>query len=173
MPYMTALCHYICSDPYCASNCAIKKLIICQRHLYNVSDLWSWRTPRLSHKTTSRWQQITYSHCDTMKTTEQFHLVFYSCPRYICHIFIEYIHIKKLNYWHFNKGSPTGLRQFAKKKTRFEPPSPCDTQWSTLSYSHPVWSAVFVRWLAVTVATRCWCFFQKWTFEYMKLAKVI
>lgn len=95
-------------------------------------------------------------HNENKRTVSSWHL--YSCPRYICHIFKEYIHLKKLNCWYFNKGPPTGLRQFANDETRLGSPSPC----IMLSGLHtfilsPGLECCMCRWLAVTVATQCWC----------------
>lgn len=78
---MTALCHYTCSDPFCAiyisvCNSATNKLIICQRYLDKMSDLRRLIVIDTStlHKATSRWQQSTFAQRDTMKTKELFHL---------------------------------------------------------------------------------------------------
>lgn len=100
----------------------------------------SWLIPSMLHEATSRWQQRTSSlwHNENKRTASSWHL-------YSCHIFKEYIHLKKLNCWHFNKGSPTGLHQFANEETRLEPES---LHWRsvvhTLSYYHPGWTAVCV-----------------------------
>lgn len=93
------------------------------------------------------------------KEISSWHL--YSSPAIHLPHFNEYIHLKKLNCWHFNKVPPTALLQSANEETRLEPTaSLCrHVWWSTLiycqTYSHPVLCTCSL--LAVTVATQCWC----------------